>query len=141
MNIKRFSNNPKINDTHDYHFILENPDNISNFITKRINKKITWFFENRENYLQRYAQSDWKEKVIDFFYGEHLSLDVKEYGHIVAETDNVLIIDWENDCPILKRCLDQDVDLKMVCIILLYRNFKVIAVQKNKTTDFTDYTD
>ncbi len=113
-------------DTHNYHFILDNPDNISNFITKRIDKKITWFFRKREKFIKCYARADWKEKVIDFFYGEHLGLDIKTFGHIVAGTDNVLIIDWENDCPILKRCLEQKIDSKMVCSTLYNTQYQAL---------------
>ena len=125
-NLNNLSSDRDMDDTYNYHLILKDPKNISTFITKRINKKINWFFENREHFLKRYTQADWKEKVINFFYGEHLGLDVKEFGHIVAATDYVLIIDWENDCPILKRCLDQDVDLKMVCSTLYNTQYQAL---------------
>jgi len=121
-----FRNYNKYEDNHNYHIILNNPDNISNFIKMRINKKINWFFENKKNYLQRYSHVNWKEKVIHFFYGEHFNLDAKKYGNIVAANDNVLIIDWENDCPILQRCLNQQIDPKMVCSTLYNTQYQAL---------------
>jgi hypothetical protein len=115
-----------IDDTYDYHSILDDPIKTSEFITRRIDQKIDWFFANRDNYLKNYAQADWREKVIDFFYGEHLDLNVSAFGHIIAKTDNVLIIDWENECPILKRCLDQKIDLKMVCSTLYNTQYQAL---------------
>ena len=86
-----------INDTYNYRSILDDPAKTSEFITRRINQKIDWYFKNREIYQNEYAHADWKEKVIDFFYGNNLGLKVSDFGHIIAKTENVLIIDWEND--------------------------------------------
>ena len=115
-----------IDDTYDYRSILDDPVKTSEFITRRIDKKINWFFENREKYVKKYAQVDWREKVSDFFYGEHLGLKVSDFGHIIAKTDNVLIIDWENECPILKRCLEQQIDLRMVCSTLYNTQYQAL---------------
>lgn len=113
-------------DTYNYQNILDDPNNISSFITRRINKKIDWFFEKRERFLSYYANKNWKEKVICFFYGEHLNLDVEKHGHIVAATDEVLIIDWENDCPILNRCIAQNINLEMVCSTLYNTQYQAL---------------
>jgi hypothetical protein len=109
----------------DYSQILQDPQQIAEFVQQKVDSKVRWYQENRCHYEGR-PWASWQDKVLEVFYKGNLSIEVPHDGKVICKQGNILVIDWESPCHILESCIQNGDSTVQVCSTLYHVQYQVL---------------
>ena len=108
-----------------YAKILEQDDQIEDFIRQRLERKLKWFNSEKPDCTIGDDES-WQDMILRVMYKGNLGIEENRDGKVIYKKGSLLIIDWQSWCPVLVYCAHTGQRSVPVCSVLYHMQYQYL---------------